>query len=70
VESESLGNDLKTFAVSDRDRFGFEGVAQRLRHNLGIAKIAHGKTSALANEKGQTLALLTRSLWQRRPEAA
>jgi hypothetical protein len=47
--------------------FGAQRFAQRLRHDLCIAKIAHvAKPSAGANQACQVVALLTRSLGQGR----
>ena len=61
-------NQFQAFAVGQGNRLGLEGLAQGVRHSFCIAEIAHGMSSALANEKCQALALLTRSLGQRVPE--
>src|ERR1700733_14544426 len=52
------------------NRSGLESFAQGVRHSLGIAEIAHGVILCIAERGCQGLALLTRSLGQRRPGAA
>src|SRR5580692_6785196 len=52
------------------NRSGLESFAQGVRHSLGIAEIAHGVILCIGERNCQGLALLTRSLGQRRPGAA
>jgi hypothetical protein len=42
VNAEDLGDEFQAFAVGEGDGLLLEGFAQRLRHSLRIAKIAHG----------------------------
>ena len=48
--------------MGEGDGFCLEGFAQALRHNLGIAEIAHGWVLCFGEREIQTLALLRRSL--------
>ncbi len=46
LKAQDSGDDLQTFAMSRGNRFGVERVAQRLRHSLCVAAIAHWITPA------------------------
>src|SRR5262245_43086334 len=44
VKSQELGDQFQALAVGEGDRLFLESFAQRLRHSLSVAKIAHGAT--------------------------
>src|SRR5579871_4253842 len=65
--AEGLGRELERLAVGDGDAGVGQAGAQRPRHGLGVAKIAHDGKSLAVGERGKSAsALPTRSPGQRR----